>query len=242
LRAGSKAKVSQSSTIVAALRFDTGVVIGADSQTSDLVGRVRWPSEKLGQIAETSLVVGFSGQVAPMEQMRAALRAKLRHSTTFKRQDRVIGLIDKALSPVYEELSQKYPDIKWDGSIWKIGVTGLAAYWAEDEPRILEIEANGLLDPHRNFRAIGSGTSTAYAAWRALGAEQLSQLQEGTALQAMWRILRVCIETEVAGVSEPVVMWVIAKDKARKIQDSEMDSLREVADRDFLFSLSNPQS
>ena len=58
----------------------------------------------------------------------------------------------------------------------------------------------------------------------------------------MWRILRVCIETEVAGVSEPVVMWVIAKDKARKIQDSEMDSLREVADRDFLFSLSNPQS
>ena len=113
---------------------------------------------------------------------------------------------------------------------------GLAAYWAEGAPRILEIEPNGECDSYPDFRAVGSGAKSAYAAWRVLGAEQLSQLGEGVALQAMFRILQVCIETEESGVSEPIVMWVINEDSPRKVPASELDTLQEFAKRDFLFA------
>ena len=172
--------------------------------------------------------------------MQALLNGKLDHATTFKRDDRVIGTIRSALLPEYRALSEKFPNATLE-SIWNTSVTGLAAYWAEDKPRILEIETNCECDAYDHFRAVGSGAKSAHAAWRALGAEQLSQLREGMALQAMFRILQVCIETEVAGVSGPIVMWVITEDKARRISDTEMDALQEVAIRDFLFSLSNPR-
>jgi len=39
--------MSESTTIIAALKFEGGVVIAADSQASDPVAQVRWPVEKL---------------------------------------------------------------------------------------------------------------------------------------------------------------------------------------------------
>ena len=151
-----------------------------------------------------------------------------------------MNAIATALLPEYRKLSEKFPNAHPE-SFWRSGVTGLATYWAEGEPRILEIEANCECDDsYRFFRAIGSGTRSAYAAWRALGAEQLSQFQEGMALQFMFRILQICIDTEESGVSEPIVMWVVTESGIRKVPDSQTDSLLEVANRDFLFSLSNP--
>ena len=230
--------MSLSSTIIAALRFNNGVVIGADSQTSDLVNGVRWESGKLNRIGETSLVVGFTGQTGPIENMRVALAHEAESLAEFERHAHLVRHIHQTLSPIFRELYQQYPDAKWD-TIWKVLVGGLAAYWAEGNPRILEIEANGQCETHRSFRAIGSGARSSYAAWRALGGEQLSQLQEGIALQVMLRILEVCIETEVSGVSDPVIMWVVEEGRVRRVADSQMDNLREVAQRDFLFSLNN---
>ena len=159
---------------------------------------------------------------------------------TFKRQRRVINVIKRALLPEYRDLSAKYPNAN-PVSFWRQTPRGLAACWAEDEPRILEIEGNCECDDsYLYFHAIGSGARSAYAAWRALGAEQLSQRQEGLALQVMFRILQVCIDTEESGVAEPTVMWVITETSIRKVSESHKNSLSQVADRDFLFSLSNP--
>ena len=229
-----------SSTVIAALQYDGGVVIGADSQTSDPIGNVRWSSRKLEQIANKRLVAGFSGQVAVLRKMQSAIDTRFANSrpTTFERLDRVIGFISDALQTVYEEQSKKHPNANF-GSIWKISAVGLVACWAEGKPHILEIEHNGEIDWHAHFRAVGSGAGSAYAVWKAYGAERLSQNSEGMALQIMWRILNVCIDTEMAGVGEPLVMWAITEGRARQIRSPELDIIRQTEDRDFLFSLSD---
>ena len=119
---------------------------------------------------------------------------------------------------------------------------GLAICWAEGAPRIFEIEANGMVDDHEAFRAVGSGTNSAYAAWNALGGQQLSGLAEGVALQLMARILQVSIETDVSGVADPIVIWVVTQNNARQVQSAEMDSIRQVGTHNFLFSLVNLHS
>ncbi len=229
-----------SSTVIAALQYDGGVVIGADSQTSDPIGNVRWSSRKLEQIANRQLVAGFSGQVAVLRKMQAAIDKRFASSrpTTFAKLDRVVGFISDALQPVYEEQSKKHPNANF-GSIWKISAVGLVACWAEGKPHILEIEHNGEIDRHANFRAVGSGTVSAYAVWKAFGAERLSQCSEGMAIQIMWRILKVCIDTEMSGVGEPVVMWAITENRARQIRSSELDIIKQTEEGDFLFSLSD---
>ena len=135
-------------------------------------------------------------------------------------------------------MSEKYPAADWN-SIWKVAPTGLAICWAEGAPRIFEIEVNGIVDSHENFRAVGSGTNSAYAAWNALGGQQLSGLAEGVALQLMARILQVSIDTDLAGVANPISIWVVTENKARQVQSSEMDSIRQVGTHNFLFSLVN---
>ena len=227
-----------SSTVIAALQYDAGVVIGADSQTSDPIGRVRWQSRKLEQIASRDLIAGFSGHVAVIQKLQAAIDQRFASSrhTTFDKLDRVINNIHSALQPVYEAQSKKHPTASFD-SIWKVAAVGIAVCWAEGEPHILEIEHNGEIDRHAHFRAVGSGSVSAYAVWKAFGAERLSQSSEGMALQIMWRILNVCIETEIAGVGEPVTMWAITENKTRQIQSTELDAIKQAEDRDFLFSL-----
>ena len=124
--------------------------------------------------------------------------------------------------------------------MWKVTAIGLAAYWA-GEPRILEIEHNGQCDPsHRQFRAIGSGTKSAYAAWKALGAERLSDLDEGSALQVLCRIISVSIDTDVAGVSLPMSLSVVTETGARALKDTEINRLMQVAERDLFLSLATP--
>ena len=217
------------------------MVIGADSQTSDYTAGVRWSSQKLEQISNRPLVVGFSGHVSPLRKIRAVLDEGFARSrsATFQKRDRVPNLIQKMLRPIYEDLSQKHPDAK-PGSVWKITVAGLTVYWAENAPQILEVEDNGEVNFHDHFRAIGSGARSAYAAWTALGREQLSEYPEGMALKILWRILDVCIETELAGVGWPVEIWAITEKGARHILGAELDSLEEISNRDFLFSLTSP--
>ena len=162
--------------------------------------------------------------------MLDALRSRFNRQTSFHRQSRVVDGIEAALSPLYKELSRQHPNAQWNDSIWKITVWGLAAYWAEGSPRILEIEANGQCDDsHEQFRAIGSGVNSAYSAWRVLGSTSLSYLPEGPALRVMWMILKACIETDLWGVSDPINMWVVTENKARRVGNSEMDGLKQFA-------------
>jgi len=222
--------MSISTTVIAALKFEGGVVIAADSQASDTVAEVRWPVEKLDCLGAHPCVLGFSGSISKSQRARAALEAMKLHANMFNKRDLVRDAIDRCLSPIYEQIKQANDGVRRD--IYLTSLWGLLAYWAEGAPHILECGVNGDIEFLHYFHAIGSGAKTAYAIYRTLGGKRLSTLQEERrALPAILRILRTCVDVEVWGVSEPLSVWIVSQRKARKLSPDEIQPHLQWVDR-----------
>jgi 20S proteasome alpha/beta subunit len=221
--------VSASRTIIAALKFQSGVVIAADSQASDIVAGVRWPVEKLDCVGGHPCVAGFSGSIANSQKARSKLEATTLHPNMFKKRDKIRDAVDRCLSPIYQQIKKANDITKRD--IYRTSLWGLIVFWAEEAPQILECVINGDLEFHPFFQAIGSGANTAHAIYRTLGGERLSSLDERKALLVMLRILRTCVNVELLGVSEPFSVWVISKNKARKISPDEIQPILQFVNR-----------
>jgi len=214
--------VAESSTIIAALRFQGGVIIGADSQVSDTTALVRWPLEKLERVGAHPIVLGFSGSLGRAQKARANLEAARLHSSQFNKRELVRAVFDSTLAPIYKDITSKnHPGSNWP----QLALWGLSAVWAGGGPHILEFEINGDSCFHDYFHAIGSASQTAYAIHRTLGGKLLSELDERKAVWAVLRILKTCVDVEVAGVNEPLSLWVFtAASKVRKLQIDEIQA------------------
>lgn len=209
-------------TLIAALKYQGGVIISSDTQVSDLPVRVRWPIEKLAQVGQHPLVVGFSDSMGQGQRARAALDDGSFRSTTFQKPKRVQSLMDTKLLPIYDQI-KNLSRVPPGRQIPEIGLSALAAFWAGGEPQILEREMNCDSCFHSCFHAIGSGAPTAYAVYNTLGGkDELPQLEERKALMAMLRIVRTAIRVEIAGVSEPVSVFIISDGKVRQLSEDEV--------------------
>jgi 20S proteasome alpha/beta subunit len=91
--------MAESATVIAALKFQGGIVIGADSQASDLVIGVRWPVEKLDRVGEHPLVVGLSNSMGMGQRARREIENLDLRATTFRKPETVQAAIDRALQP-----------------------------------------------------------------------------------------------------------------------------------------------
>ena len=215
--------MTASSTIIAALKFEGGVVIGADSQASDIVENVRWPIEKLDQVRTHPLVLGFSGDDGSAKRARVAVEALSLSANTFRRRDRVRNAIEGALAPEYDRIKVRNPNPP-TSSLWTITIDALAVFWAEDAPHIIQFEFNGDCCFHDYFHAIGSGKGTAYAIHRTLGGNQLARLDGAKSTMALLRILRTCVSVEMRGVSEPLHVWRIEGGRLDKLSPDEVQT------------------
>ena len=223
--------MASSTTIVAALKFQGGVVIGADSQASDIVGQVRWPVDKLDQLpGGHPCVLGVAGSTGRADQARHLLAAKPLFANQFKKRELVQGAIMSTLMPLFKDVKEGNPNPP-TSALWQITVAGLAAFSAADEPQILELEFNGDSCFHDYFHAIGSGTDTAYAIYNTLGGRRLAELDEPKALLAMIRIIRTCVNVEMWGVSEPLWFWVVRPDGTRRVSKDELQPHIQLVDR-----------
>lgn len=231
--------MSESTTVIAALKYEGGVVIAADSQASDLVAEVRWPVEKLDCIGGHPCVLGLSGSLARAQQARSKLETTTFHTNMFKKRDRIRDAIDRFLSPVYQQIKQANDGVKRD--IYLTSLWGLMAFYAEEAPQILECGVNGDIEFHDYFQAIGSGAKTAHAIYRTLGGQRLSRLGEHKALLVMLRILRTCVNVELWGVSEPLSVWVVSSNNARRVSPDAIEANRQLVvqweerERNYLF-------
>lgn len=81
--------MSTSQTIIAALKFQGGVIIAADTQATDLVAQVRWPCEKLDCIGTYPCVIGFSGSLGRSQRARTAIEGCHLHPNMFERKERI---------------------------------------------------------------------------------------------------------------------------------------------------------
>ncbi len=220
--------MSISTTVIAALKCEGVVIIGSDTQATDYNAQVRWPCEKLDRIRDYPLLIGFSGSMGMADRARKAIEATTIHINTFGKRDLIRDAVERCLNPVYRAVDTK--KLSPTTKIWDITLWGLAAYWAENSPHILEFEANGDCSFHNYFHAIGSGSSTAYAIWRTLGGVRLSALNRQKGLYAILRILRTCVNIEMMGVSEPFIVWVVSNQGARKLLDDEIQAEMQYVD------------
>jgi 20S proteasome alpha/beta subunit len=211
--------LADSATVIAALKFEGGIVIGADSQASDLVALVRWPVEKLCCVGNQPLVLGFSGSVGMAQRARAQLESTVLHTNVFGKRHSIQGAMDKSFTPVYKKIKDTIhpPQNIYQSCLW-----GLSAFWAEGAPQILEHEINGDSSFHDFFHAIGSASNTAYAIYRTLGGKELCALKERWSIPVILRILRTCVNVELWGVSEPLSLWVVSPGKAREVSEDEI--------------------
>jgi len=214
--------MSTSQTLIAALKFQSGVIIAADTQASDIVAHVRWTCEKLDCIGSHPCVIGFSGSIGRAQRARESIEGTRLHANMFQRKQRIRDALDRCLRPIYREIREE--SVKGASFILQQGLWGLATYWAENEAHILEFPLNGDSEFHPNFHAIGSGANTAHAIYRTLGGEQLSNLDERRALPAMLRILGTSIKVEQQGVSEPLTGWIVTQGRARNISEDEIET------------------
>jgi 20S proteasome alpha/beta subunit len=211
-----------STTVIAALKFQGGVLIAADSQASDMTAGVRWPVEKLDRLPNLPCVIGFSGSVGKGDIARQRLADARFHTNTFAKSERIQAAVRTVLSPIYQDIkNESYPP---GTMIPDIALWGLTAMWAENDARILEFEANGDSSFHDHFHAVGSGSQTAYAIYRTLGGRRLSGLDQPRATSAILRILRTCVDVEMWGVSEPLGVWVLTATSVRKFGPDEIQT------------------
>lgn len=129
---------------------------------------------------------------------------------------------DRSLAPHYQEIQDRWanpPNYLFEVCIW-----GLAAFWAEASPQILELEINGDSSLHNSFLAIGSGSNSAYAVYKTLGGGRLCDLEEGKALAAILRILKTSVSVDMAGVNDPYHVWVVSASGTRKVSEEEIDA------------------
>jgi hypothetical protein len=213
--------MAESTTIIAALKFQGGVVIAADSQASDLAAQVRWPIEKLECVGDKPLVLGFSGSVGMAQRARRELEATTLHPNTFNKRHLVQNAMDRCFAPIYRKIKE---DIHPPVNIFEVCLWGLSVFWAENAPQILENEVSSDSSFHDYFHAIGSAANTAYAIYRTLGGTRLCTVAERWALPVMLRILRTCVRVELWGVSEPLFVWVVSGGKARKVSLDEIQT------------------
>ena len=151
--------MAESTTVIAALKFQGGVVIAADSQASDIAGEVRWPVEKLDRIGTHPCVVGFSGSIGRGQRARDAIERTQLHQNMFQRKERIRDALDRCLCPIYREIAEE--SVQGAPFVLQKGLWGLTAYWAESDAHILEFPLNGDSEFHQHFQAIGSGGADA---------------------------------------------------------------------------------
>ena len=223
--------MASSSTVIIALRFSDGIIMAADSQVSDLAAGVRWATEKLERIGQWPLVIGFSGSAGMAKAARADISAFGWRQTTFKKIALVHKAVEDKVKRHYAKVREAHtPDSPIKLFLGEVSLWGLASFWTDEGPVILELEAHGGTDTHLFFHAVGSGANTAYAVWRTIGGRALAGLDEGRALHVALRILDTSVSVEQSGVSDPFQIFVITASGARRVSASQVNALVETMD------------
>lgn len=223
--------MSNTGTVIAALKYRGGVLIGADSQASDppppheqQIG-VRWSVTKLRQIGPAPIVTGFSGTLGTAQRIFDALDRKTIHPGQLADGTTAQKMLEKTLVPEFHAASQRYRGRQGD-----VPIAGLSAMFIGGGPLILEHEWTGDSCWHDYFQAIGSGKQTAYAIFCTLGRTRLCELDFDKAVMALLRILVTTINVDRHGVGPPIHVWNVTAIGAVQLGQVEVDHHAQAAE------------
>lgn len=204
-------------TLIVAIGCSDGVVIAADSASSDQSSGIRTTtSSKIRRVREFPLAFGGSGDVGLLQKVydEVALGAKPDDLTKYR------DAIKRRVSPVQRaavELHVPHPAMGLAAHIPPVAVFILAGI-AKGVPFILEIDGTSTDTLYNenlgSFHAIGSGAAFAHAYFRPhLNSPRTCELAEIMA----YRILDDSINVAVGYVSHPIYIHTIRNNGDYKI-------------------------
>lgn len=195
-------------TLIVALRCTDGVVMAADSASSDATSGTKQPSLKLRRVQERPIIYGGSGDVGLLQKIAEALPNVTTSAGTFRS---LRGFIKKE---VVKELRESNEDhVPYPHSVYQRPPDAALLFGIifAEKPHILEIDVDGRDTEYDEglgfFAAIGSGKFLAQALFRPhLGTSY--NMATGKALT--YRILDDSIAMAAGGLGHPIHLWTLA--------------------------------
>jgi proteasome beta subunit len=213
-------------TLIVALGCTDGIVMGADSASSDPMSGTKQPVIKIQQIGSYSIICGGAGDVGLIQKIMDELDGlTIPSSPKFKNTRR---LIKQKCLPEMKDAADTHIRQPIRGYDLPPTATFLFGCIQHRLPFILEIEADGrdtVYDKNYGcFHAIGSGKALAQAIIRPhLTRER--DLQLGKILA--YRILEDAIELAASGLSKPIHLQTLELDGTiNELNDDELINLQ----------------
>ncbi|MBI4480043.1 MAG: hypothetical protein HY651_08485 [Acidobacteria bacterium] len=211
-------------TLILAIKCSDGIVIAADSASSDLDAGTKQPTEKIKKLGNHTIVYGGSGDVGLLQKLGDAVNG-LNTTTSIKRIRQELKKLAVPELKDSAELHVRYPRQGFheppEAILLFAGVTART-------PWILEIEKDGrdtiYGDDLGNFAAIGSGKPLAQAIFRP---HLKSQRDLNLGKIFAYRVIDDAIELSVMGLCHPIHISTIDLDGTiLKVEAAELQALR----------------
>lgn len=213
-------------TICIALQCSDGLIIGADSQSTEETGGVRWQTDKLFQLTDRFVAAG-SGSVTILDDIKGTLRASQAMLDATPRMGNTLAdLTHPVLVAHYRRFIAQVPGMAPASPATSLLVAG---YEVDGTPRILELDPRCTVTDYteaRGFHAIGSGAGFAQMAAALMAHFDIRQrpMRYGK-IVAHW-VLDAVIDTLAATVGRPVRMWTIEPGQApHELTQDEVDQI-----------------
>jgi proteasome beta subunit len=213
-------------TLIVALGCSDGIVMGADSASTDSISGTKQPVIKIQQIGSSPILCGGSGDVGLLQKITDELHAlSIPSAVKFKN---VRQAIRRTCLPEMKEATETHIRQPVRGYDFPPTATFLFACIQHKLPFILEVDIDGrdtVYDKNYGFfNAIGSGKAFAQAIMRPhLTRERDLRLGK---IQA-YRIVEDSIELAASGLSKPIHLYTLELDgKITKLGDEELTVLQ----------------
>lgn len=235
-------------TLILALACAEGIVVAADRQaTFASAGQpTRVTEDKLWQLGDAPVVVGFSGVVGIAQNINAALDKppkKYQKQSIVKSR----GEFNKRISKVLKDAQRHF--VRIDPKAGEPECDTLIAGYTEGEPWILEINRNGIAEQHehRGFHAIGSGEVFARFACAFMYEKEVRNLGLFPAQALAYRTIATAIDVAAWGLGGPIQMWVVDSKDVCRMDERQLQAVRDAVElwkkneRESLIEVVQPQ-
>lgn len=211
-------------TVVLSIVCSDGVVIGADSQITNVGQGMSYPAQKLHPLGTTA-AWGGSGARAVLFDLERLFNGS---ADAILESDDIGRALQERVLPVlrhhYEHFIETVPGQKSAGTP---ATYVLAAGYGDDGPWIIEVDPSGMVTHHEEvgFSAIGSGAPMAQQAGALLAHFQMSERSVDHGVVAMVRVLDALSLTSPS-VGGGLDVCRITTEGAHHLDDGEIDEAR----------------
>lgn len=215
-------------TLVVAIGCSDGLVMAADSASSEDCGTKQPVDNKIKRLGNLPLVYGTSGSVGVIQKIDEGLAGFTIKNKPYRTSQELKRLVVPVLKEALEN-HVSYPQAPYNSP--PCAITLFA--WVQDgKPWILEIERNGndqFYGPDLgHFAAIGSGKQLAQAIFR----PHLATPRDLTAGRVLaYRVLGDAIALAAGGLGEPIHIFAVGLNgDVHKIENGERKAIRDTCE------------